>query len=77
MLVGPDNKAMLRNVISRRGRSATNWVVTSGLKAGDKVIIEGLEPHQAGPGGQAGPGRVAAERVAARQSGGSAPGKGR
>jgi membrane fusion protein, multidrug efflux system len=40
-LVGPDNKAVARSVTTTRV-SGTNWVVTAGLKAGDKVITEGV-----------------------------------
>jgi membrane fusion protein (multidrug efflux system) len=40
-IVGPGNKAMRRKVAADRTQG-TNWVVTSGLKAGDKVITQGL-----------------------------------
>ena len=41
LLVGPDNKAVLRSI--KTGRSiGDKWLVTSGLSAGDKVITEGL-----------------------------------
>ena len=41
LLVGPDNKAVLRDI--KTGRSiGDKWLVTSGLSAGDKVITEGL-----------------------------------
>jgi len=40
-LVGPGNKAMRRKVAADR-TLGTNWIVTSGLKAGDKVITQGL-----------------------------------
>jgi membrane fusion protein, multidrug efflux system len=41
LLVGPDNKAVLRGV--KIGRSiGDKWLVLSGLAAGDKVITEGL-----------------------------------
>ncbi|UAK26408.1 efflux RND transporter periplasmic adaptor subunit [Sphingomonas nostoxanthinifaciens] len=41
MLVGPDNKAVSRNVVTAQTVGG-NWLVTSGLKPGDKVISEGL-----------------------------------
>lgn len=40
-LVGPDNKVVRRDVTAAR-TSGTNWVVTQGLKRGDKVITQGL-----------------------------------
>jgi membrane fusion protein (multidrug efflux system) len=40
-LVGPGNKAMRRKVAADR-TYGTNWIVTSGLKVGDKVITQGL-----------------------------------
>ncbi|MBN8816758.1 MAG: efflux RND transporter periplasmic adaptor subunit [Sphingomonas sp.] len=40
-LVGPDNKAVVRAVTATRTMGA-NWVVTAGLKPGDKVITEGV-----------------------------------
>ena len=41
-IVGQDNKAQRRK-ISAEHTSGTNWVVTSGLKSGDKVITQGLD----------------------------------
>ncbi len=41
MIVGPGNKAVVRNV--ETGRAVGNmWLVTSGLAVGDRVIVEGL-----------------------------------
>jgi membrane fusion protein (multidrug efflux system) len=40
-LVSPDSKAIARPVIAQRTMGDA-WVVTSGLKAGDKVITQGL-----------------------------------
>jgi membrane fusion protein (multidrug efflux system) len=48
-VVGKDNKAELRKVTAPRTQG-TNWVVTKGLKAGDRVIVQGtgdLRPGQA------------------------------
>ena len=41
MLVGPDNKAAVRTITAEQ-TVGPDWLVTSGLKPGDKVIIEGL-----------------------------------
>jgi len=41
LLVGPDNKAVLREVTVDR-TIGDKWLVTDGLKPGDKVIVEGL-----------------------------------
>jgi membrane fusion protein (multidrug efflux system) len=40
-LVGPGNKAQQRKVTADR-TLGTNWVVTAGLKSGDKIITQGL-----------------------------------
>lgn len=40
-IVGPDNKAVLREVKTDR-TSGTNWVVTSGLRGNEKLITQGL-----------------------------------
>src|SRR6202007_2379435 len=39
-LVGPNNKVVRRNVTAER-TYGTSWVVTDGLKPGDKVITQG------------------------------------
>ena len=41
MVVGPDNKAVIRQVVADR-TVGDKWLVKSGLKPGDKVIVEGL-----------------------------------
>jgi membrane fusion protein (multidrug efflux system) len=47
MVVGPDNKAELRSV--EIGQAVSNqWVITSGLKAGERVIVDGLQKVQPG-----------------------------
>jgi len=40
-IVGPGNKAVKRNVTADHTNGA-NWVVTSGLNPGDKVIVQGV-----------------------------------
>jgi len=41
MLVGPGNKAVSRTITADQ-TVGPNWLVTAGLKPGDKVIVEGL-----------------------------------
>jgi membrane fusion protein, multidrug efflux system len=41
VVVGPDNKAMFRPVKVGE-RVGTNWIITEGLKPGEKVIVEGF-----------------------------------
>ncbi len=40
-VVGPGNKAVAREVVAERTLGA-NWIVTSGIKNGDRVITQGL-----------------------------------
>jgi membrane fusion protein (multidrug efflux system) len=40
-VVGPGNKAVKREVVADHTQDA-NWIVTAGLKAGDRVITQGL-----------------------------------
>jgi membrane fusion protein (multidrug efflux system) len=40
--VGPDNTVELRTLQTDRA-VGDQWLVTSGLKAGDRVIVEGLQ----------------------------------
>ncbi len=47
MVVGKDNKVELRNVTTARA-VGEQWLVTAGLGAGDRVIVEGLQ--KIGPG---------------------------
>jgi membrane fusion protein (multidrug efflux system) len=47
MVVGKDNKVELRNVTTSRA-VGDQWLVTSGLSAGDRVIVEGLQKIQPG-----------------------------
>lgn len=41
MLVGPDDKPVSRTIVATQ-TVGPNWLVTAGLKPGDKVIVEGL-----------------------------------
>ena len=45
--VGPDNKAQLRNVVTG-DRVGDGWIITQGLKPGDKVIVEGVQKVRPG-----------------------------
>jgi membrane fusion protein (multidrug efflux system) len=47
MVVGRDNKVELRNVVTARA-VGDQWLVASGLSAGDRVIVEGLQKIQPG-----------------------------
>lgn len=47
MVVGKDNKVEMRNVTATRA-VGDQWLVTSGLAAGDRVIVEGLQKIQPG-----------------------------
>jgi membrane fusion protein (multidrug efflux system) len=67
-LVGPGNKAMRRKVAADR-TYGTNWIVTSGLKAGDKVITQGLANLKQGMKVRPVP-QNAPQRVGARPGGG-------
>ena len=40
-LVGPGNKAVQKDVVAQRTQGAF-WVVTGGVKAGDRLIVQGL-----------------------------------
>jgi membrane fusion protein (multidrug efflux system) len=42
LLVGPDSKAVLRTISADR-TVGDKWLATSGLAAGDRVIVEGLD----------------------------------
>ena len=46
-LVRPDNKALRRPVTAER-TMGSNWVVTQGLRPGDRVIVQGLNNLKAG-----------------------------
>jgi membrane fusion protein (multidrug efflux system) len=47
LVVGPDNKVALRTIQATR-TFGNNWVVESGLNAGDKVIVSGIQKAQPG-----------------------------
>ncbi|WP_250450460.1 efflux RND transporter periplasmic adaptor subunit [Caballeronia sp. ATUFL_M2_KS44] len=47
LVVGPDNKVALRQLVTS-GTYGQNWVVDSGLKAGDRVIVQGVDKVRPG-----------------------------
>ncbi|MDP5008978.1 MAG: efflux RND transporter periplasmic adaptor subunit, partial [Glaciimonas sp.] len=46
-VVGAENKIEVRNVTADKSQG-DSWIVTEGLKAGDKVVVEGLQKIHAG-----------------------------
>ncbi|WP_086151582.1 efflux RND transporter periplasmic adaptor subunit [Cellulosimicrobium sp. KWT-B] len=46
-IIGGDNKAEIRPV-KVGARTGTDWVITSGLKPGEKVVVEGLQKIKSG-----------------------------
>jgi RND family efflux transporter MFP subunit len=73
LVVGPDDKVELRTLTTERA-IGDKWLVTAGLKAGDRVIVEGVQ--FAKPGAQVKPEELAADAAAAPDSepGTAAPG---
>jgi len=63
-IVGPDGKAEIRPV-KVGARTGSDWVISSGLKAGEKVVVEGLQKIKAGMTVEAKPWVPPAERAAA------------
>jgi RND family efflux transporter MFP subunit len=59
LVVGPDNRVELR-VLKTDRAIGDKWLVTEGLKAGDRVIVEGLQ--KTGPGAQVHPSEIAPEK---------------
>jgi membrane fusion protein (multidrug efflux system) len=45
IVVGPDNKAVVRPV-KMGERVGTSWIVTQGLNAGERVVVEGIQKVQ-------------------------------
>ncbi len=58
LVIGNDNKVELRTLKSDRA-IGENWLITDGLKVGDKLIVEGLQ--KIAPGVQVRPTEVATE----------------
>ena len=49
LVVTPENKAMFRP-IKVGARVGPNWIVTEGLKPGERVVVEGIQKIQHGCG---------------------------
>lgn len=47
LTVGPDNKVS-QTILTTAGTQGANWIVTSGLQPGDRVIVEGTEKARPG-----------------------------
>ncbi|WP_144148038.1 efflux RND transporter periplasmic adaptor subunit [Paraburkholderia sp. BCC1884] len=47
LVVGDDNKVVLRQLVTS-GTYGSNWVVESGIKAGDRVIVQGTDKAKPG-----------------------------
>jgi membrane fusion protein (multidrug efflux system) len=73
-LLGPDNKAVPKPVSVGEWAAKNEWIVTSGLQPGDKVIVEGL--MKVYPGAQVQVGDPAAAAAAQGPAGAGAPPKG-
>ena len=58
--VGPDNKVQARNIVTG-DRVGDGWIVTQGLKPGDKVIVEGVQKVRPGAPVQPTPYKAAAK----------------
>jgi membrane fusion protein (multidrug efflux system) len=63
-VIGADGKAEIRPV-KVGPRTGTDWVITSGLKAGEKVVVEGLQKIKSGLPASAKPWAPPAEKPAA------------
>nr|WP_166177594.1 efflux RND transporter periplasmic adaptor subunit [Altererythrobacter segetis] len=72
-LVGPGDKATRRKIVADR-TYGTSWIVTSGLKTGDKVITQGLANLKQGDKVRPVP-QNAPQKVGAPRGGGEFPGK--
>lgn len=75
MLVGKDNKAARRKVVTARTYGAS-WVVTSGLARGDKVIVQGLNGLKQGAPIEPVPANTPQDPTKAPPGGGGAGGRG-
>jgi len=70
LVVGPDNKVELRTLATERA-IGDKWLVTSGLKAGERVIVEGLQ--FAKPGSPVKPEEISADAGAQPATDGAPP----
>ncbi len=67
-IIGADGKAEIRPV-KVGARTGTDWVIASGLKSGEKVVVEGLQKIKAGAPVVAKPWTPPAEKTLAGNSG--------
>ena len=72
LVVGPDNK-VTEHTLQLRGTSGNQWIVSDGLKDGDRVIVAGLQKVQPGALVQAAESQTAAAQAAASLPATSAP----
>ncbi|KIG03992.1 efflux RND transporter periplasmic adaptor subunit [Caballeronia concitans] len=67
LVVGPDNKVALRQLVTS-GTYGQYWVVDSGLKAGDRVIVQGVDKVRPGAEVKAVPAQLPAAAGGASQA---------
>jgi membrane fusion protein (multidrug efflux system) len=67
MVVGPDGKAQVRQ-LKTAGVQGDKWIVTDGLKSGDKLIVEGLLKVQPGMAVKASPAKLPTDAASAGSS---------
>jgi membrane fusion protein, multidrug efflux system len=72
LVVGPDNKVTV-HTLRLRGTSGNHWIVSDGLKDGDRVIVAGLQKVQPGALVQAVESQTAAAAAASSLPATSAP----
>lgn len=72
MVLNKENKVEQR-IITTNGTSGTSWIVTSGLAAGDRVIVEGLQKIKPGAPAVAVPAAAPAAAGGAPAAPGAAP----
>jgi membrane fusion protein, multidrug efflux system len=68
MVVGPDGKVQLRTLTAPR-TIGQNWLVTAGLKAGERVVVEGGQNLRPGTAVKAVPWRAPAQQQGGQQPG--------
>ncbi len=75
MVVGPDGKVQART-IKTAGVSGDKWIVTDGLKPGDKLIVEGLMKATPGAAVKAVPAKLPGDAATGAAPAGSTQGSG-
>ena len=71
MVVGGDNKVVMRELVTS-GTVGQNWVIDSGVKAGERVIVEGIDKVRPGMTVKAADAHLPAEPQAAAPAAASA-----